>query len=325
MAQSEKTNKLNMLLALALAERKRADRKEQVVCPDAETIACYFDGQLSPTEKEQFLQQLRVCPESYKQWLATAEALGYAHEASLEINMPDGSVSWGQQLRNWFSSSHKVLTAAAVACFSLVVVVNLNFQQIPLEQQLSEDWQENRQLYLAHMDVSEYLDRRQTKSTLTIVPFSDKTAFGRGFKSGLELIYKDQRKTLSDPQELQEMQSLIDSLPDNTLPCKTERCEVETSVNRQLGTWSAFLTQQCQQISASTELNKSYWQRQKDMFQRFEQEYEQLERRFGVTGSDSKNLRQRLKNLKPSFSQLPDHVTQACVSMNQLVLHALQN
>jgi len=310
MAHTEKSQKLDVLLALAMADDKQLTSGE---CPDEEMIACYFDQQLSESEKQQFFRLLLKCPNSYAQWTRMAETLGYHLDEQSAIQASE-SKSWVEQLKYWLTSYQKLAAAMVVVGVTFFVVLNLNAPQMSLQQQMEANWQEHQKLYLAQMDVSEYLARRQTKSTLTVVPFAEKTAFSHGFKKALQ--------RLSVIQNSQISAELIASLPAQNLPCDNTRCEQETLINQHLGSWSALILQQCQQSRTQTKVK--FWQNQQTIYNKFNQEYKTLEQRYGASKLGTNFLNSRLQKMNRAFAQLPGQVQPVCDAINQLALYALQ-
>jgi len=328
MAKTEKSKRLDMLLALAMTKNKYASESlgTEASCPSVEDIACYFDKQLSDDEKQHFLTSLSVCPESYAAWIRMADTLGFAIDEQIAIQ-PDESLSLAQQLTNWLRSYQGIFASALVASFAVFVVLNLNsedFSQLPLEKQIATSWQENQSLYLAHMDVSEYLVKKSTKSSLEVLPFAEKIAFSHGFKKALELIRKQQADNLQQVGKTlagKDIETLIKLLPEQNMACDNTLCEKETLINEQLGSWSALVLHQCQQSNNS----KAYWRQQQSIIKTFGHKYQNL----NALSRNSKelsavSLSNRLDNLNPTFKQLPGQIPAACASVKQLALYAVQ-
>lgn len=339
MAQPEKSKELDILLALAMTEHKRSlgqqnntntDSQAQMDCPDEELLACYFDGRLSETERNELFKRLLECPESYAQWVTMAETLGYhleqEHPQQQEYHaINEHKASWLEQLMDWLASYQAIWASAVVLGVVFVVVIGLNnnpISQPSIQEQIAENWQNNQHLYLAQMDVSEFVARRQTKSTLEVVPFAEKKAFANGFRQGIELI-SQQQSASTEGEKSQSVVQLLEVLPQQNLACKNQRCDVETPVNEQVGKWSALMLHQCQQGTGDVK-SQNYWQQQRQLYTRIKQEYQSIDQRFGMADPQISSINHRIVQMAPEFAQLPQSIATVCESINQLALYALQ-
>ena len=330
MAKTEKLKQLDMLIALAMAEAKPLANlsEREMSCPSAEDIACYFDQKLNADEKQRFLLQLSQYPESYALWLNMAETLGYTGAEPLAPQTIEIS-SLLLQLKRWLTSYRTSFAALLMACFAIFIVLNIetpDFSQLSLEKQITISWQENQVLSLAHMDVSEYLAKKSTKSTREVLPFAEKIAFSHGFKQALQRIQNKQQDVKNadleqTQQALNGLTNLIKVLPEQNMACENSRCEKQTRLNQQLGNWSALVLHQCQLSNTKP----AYWEQQKTIVETFNLEYQQLDKQYRKSVELSPNaLKKRVDNLNPSFKKLPRQIQVACSAVRQLALYAIQ-
>lgn len=332
-----KQARLKVLLGLGLQSKN----SEQVVapennCPDEESIACYFDNTLTVKENKEFINSLVHCPQSYSLWLDMAETLDYTLEqASRPIQDKAKKVTIFTYLNSLFSQHQIALSGAVATTFLLVMAVSFSFTpftQLPLDKQIVKVWENEEVLDLAYIDITEFIPKASTKSGFNVMPFPEKIAFSSGFKQGLIKMSSISQTISSDNQTL----NFLNSLPDEAPFCKRKTCAKENTLNKQLGIWSSFVLQQCQQNKESP---VRYWEKQNIVIKHFLSEYEKMPdlNAVGSTHQGSANfnhntLVSRVNHISESLQRLSEDnpVSQsnnqliACNSIKQMTLYSIQ-
>ncbi len=315
-----------LAVSLGLSVYQPIEAQEPVSnCPDSEMIAAYFDHRLDSHQRQQFLADLHRCPQSYQQWLELADTL-YDHQRVGAEAQKQASKSFLQQLQTFLNQARLslsgVLSGAIATAFLLLMVVNVihpSFEQLPLNQQLVKIWHKNEVLDLAYIDIDELRPQGSLKSAFQVMPFPEKIAFAKGFKSALLKM-----SAVSSGPKATQQQAFLARLPDRLQPCDNPLCNKENYLNQSLGTWSAFVLQECQR---PVELSPTYWQQQSSVINNFMKEYQildELARKQGKTKPSQYNsLLERVQQIQSRLTRQTD-TKAVCEQMKQLALYAIQ-
>ena len=319
----EKQKKLNILLGLSLVPEQ-----ENISCPDEEIITAYFDNQLSADEEKNFLAVLNHCPKSYAMWISMLETLEHStnkHSPVTDYEQPPGIF---QQLYQWFSRNQMSLTGAVATTFLFVMVFNISLtslKQLPIDKQIVKVWKSSEILDLAYVDVSEFSSMAETKSSFSVMPFPEKIAFSSGFKQGLINMSSVSESVKSDNTTLE----FLNSLPNEPLHCSEPLCEKETWLNKQLGIWSSFALQECQQDKPS---QNHYWDKQSIVIKHFLDNYQALNQHSQQQPKYINSLVTKVDKIDQSLQKLINsqaenkHKNQlvACNKIKQLTMYSIQ-
>ncbi|MFK5892481.1 MAG: hypothetical protein QM504_04580 [Pseudomonadota bacterium] len=323
MSDNDKQKKLNILLGLSLTNKQKSSN-----CPDEEMIAAYFDHQLSDDENKKFLGLLNQCPESYSMWISMLETLEHHLETTSTISIQKTSqAGFIEHIYNWFSQNQIGLTGAIATTFLLLMVINVAhtpFTQLPIDQQIVKVWENNEVLDLAYVDISEFTPQALTKSSFNIMPFPEKVAFSSGFKQGLINMSSVSQHVKSDEKTLK----FLNSLPNTPLLCNSPFCEKETWLNKQLGLWSSFALQECQQPDSS---QRHYWSKQSIVIKHFLNNYQNLNKHFEKKPNHSNSLLKRVSKIDRSIQNLVTSQSSnkkkyqliACNNIKQLAMYSI--
>jgi hypothetical protein len=324
MSDNEKQKKLNILLGLSLA-----DKQENLDCPDGEMIAAYFDHKLSPDEDKKFLALLNQCPASYSMWISMLETLEH-HSEVIPAFAKQNSAKSGflQTIYNWLSENQMSLTGAVASAFLFLMIINVThtpFTQLPIDKQIVKVWQSNEVLDLAYVDISEFTPQASTKSSFNIMPFPEKIAFSSGFKQGLINMSSVSQSVKSDEKTL----NFLNSLPNTPLLCNSPFCKKETWLNKQLGIWSSFALQECQQKDQS---HLNYWDKQSVVIKHFLSNYQNLNDNFTKNLTHSNTLVNKVSKIDQSIQELitsespnkQKYQLIACNNIKQLAMYSIQ-
>jgi hypothetical protein len=317
----KKQKKLNMLFGLSLVQEQ-----ETITCPDEEVITAYFDNQLSADEEKNFLALLNKCPKSYSMWISMLETLGHSTGVSTPIADYQQESGIFQKLYHWFSFNQMSLTGALATVFLFVMVINISytpFSQLPIDKQIVKVWKESEVLDLAYVDITEFTSMAATKSSFSIMPFPEKVAFSSGFKQGLINMSSLSESVKSDSRTLK----FLNSLPNEPLQCNEYSCEKETWLNKQLGVWSSFALQECQQEKPS---QANYWDKQSIVIKHFLDTYQDLNTNFKQKQANS--LVKKVGTIDQSLQKLVSSETAnkqsnqliACNNIKQLTMYSIQ-
>ncbi|MFK5987200.1 MAG: hypothetical protein QM479_17470 [Pseudomonadota bacterium] len=319
---------LNILLGLAFSKEHSHDQCCASDCPDEEMIAAYFDNKLSIEEDKKFLKLLNHCPESYSLWLSMLETIEYTNiekQATAQTATKKPILSF---ILDWLTTYQMSLTGAMATGFLFLFIINFTytpFSQLPIDKQIVKIWQDSESLDLAYVDVSQYTTHGLTKSSFSIMPFPEKIAFSSGFKQGLINMSAVSEQVNSDNETL----SFLNSLPDKALACDNKFCEKETHLNQQLGLWSSYVLQECQQNKVS---QKKYWKKQNIVSQHFLQEYNTLKQNLVENEKYSNSLVKKVNKINDSLNNLISSKSPAiqskqstvCNNIKQLALSSIQ-
>ncbi len=324
MKDNDKQKQLNMLLGLSMTRKK-----DDLNCPDEEDIAAYLDHHLSAEEDKKFLALLNKCPKSYSSWICMLETLQYNSEVKQVSSTKNSLVAdFFQGVHNWFAVNKMALSGATATTFLLLLVINIShtpFTQLPIDKQIVKVWQSNEVLDLAYVDISEFSSRGLTKSSFNIMPFPEKIAFSSGFKQGLINMSSVSQSVNSDQKTL----NFLNSLPNVPLLCNSPFCEKETWLNKQLGIWSSFALQECQQNSIS---KHNYWDKQKIVVKHFLNDYQSLNNNLDKKPTHSNSLVKKVNKIERSIENMmtssdPDKKKsqlRVCYNIKQLAMYSIK-
>ncbi len=325
MTEKQNLTKFDILLGLSLVQKeKRSDD-----CPDEETVAAYFDNKLSPSEDKNFLSALNHCPDSYATWLSMLESIEISHP---EKKYHTNSIGFFEHINNWFFSHQTTLTGALATGFLFLFIFNFShtpFAQLPIDKQIVKIWQNSELLDLAYVDISQFESKGFTKSSINIMPYPEKVAFSSGFKQGLMNMSVVSQHIKSDDKTL----AFLNALPDKPLNCQNDLCKKETHLNLQLGIWSSFVLQECQQ----NKKNKTYyWNKQDIVIKHFLKAYNDLSYHLKQTKTHSRYSNSLIKNVNKIEYSLNNLVASnasdmlskqltVCNNVKQLALSSIQS
>lgn len=319
---SSRQNRLRVLLGLSLLNDKTDLTEDSVKnCPDEETVACYFDNELTAKQNKDFISLLSNCPASYALWISMLDTLGYSRvkEQAVFANTKK-KFTLLSYFNKLFTENKGALSGAVATTFLFVVVMSFSFipfTQLPLEKQIVKVWENEEVLDLVYIDVSEFIPNGSYKSSFNVMPFPEKIAFSSGFKQGLISMSSVSNEVNSDNKTL----NFLNSLPSEPMHCERQACERENALNKQLGIWSSFVLQQCQQNMNSS---VHYWEKQNIVIKHFIKEYQDL--------PHSNTLFSRVNRISESLQRLAkgkqvnkiNNQLIACNSIKQMALYSIQ-
>jgi hypothetical protein len=305
--------------------RKVSLEQQSDNCPDEEIIACYFDKTLTSKENKEFISLLTLCPASYTIWLTMVETLGFSNKKSNKASFNNKSYSFYEYIKSFFSSRQIVFTGAIATTFLFVMVVNFSFipfSKLPIDQQIVKIWQSEEVLDLAYIDISEFTPKARTKAGFNIMPFPEKIAFSSGFKQGLINMSSVSDRVNANTKTI----NFLNALPSEPQHCKTLTCEKENYLNQQLGIWSSFVLQECQQNQRQNQQSPvKYWKKQNIVINHFIQNYKNLSVPTNTLIVRVTNIQNSLGILTHIESNNVENQIVACNSIKQMALYSIQD
>lgn len=310
------------------------DTQSDQNCPEQEQIAAYYDQKMTKSEQEQFLQKLLHCPDCYHQWIEMAHTLGLTRQR--ERHKPKTAhhnasiTNWFASAWQWLSGNSAVLSGALASSFLLLMVLQViqpDFEELPLNQQLVKTWHKHEVLDLAYIDINQFIPKGYYKSSLNLMPFPEKIAFSSGFKSGLIKMSRVSGQIKTDPKTM----DFLQHLPDKPLDCEDFICQQENHLNQSLGTWSSFVLQECQNPQ---HLTPQYLYEQSIVLKRFIEEFNHLDQlaaksvKHTAVPSRQNSLLPKVYHLDQSIIKLQKNSREKpqllCQQVKQLALYSIQ-